>query len=85
MGVLEHDPFWVRLLWLRLGSFLFVPSFLPFLGALFYGVCQGFIIFISIQYTKVTLFIHVFDIGSNQQGLKEEIFHEVKKWTQSSQ
>jgi hypothetical protein len=61
-------------------SFLvFSPSFL---GALFYGVCQGFIIFISIQYTMVTLFIHVFDIGSNQQGLKEEMFHEVKKWTQ---
>jgi hypothetical protein len=49
------------------------------MGALFYGVCKDVIIFISIQYTKVTSFIHVFDIGSNQQGFKEEMFHEVKK------
>jgi hypothetical protein len=25
------------------------------------------------------MFIHVFDIGLNQQGLKEEMFHDVKK------
>ncbi len=38
---------WVLLFWLRLGSSLFVVSSpLPLLlGALFYGVCQGFIIF----------------------------------------
>ncbi len=41
------DSLWVLLFGLRLGSSLFVASSpLPLLlGALFYGVCQGFIIF----------------------------------------
>jgi hypothetical protein len=33
----------------------------------------------SYSFPSNILRLHVFDIGSNQQGLKEEMFHEVKK------
>ncbi len=61
------DPFYILLLWLKLGSSLFFSFFSPLLSALFNGVCQGFIIKSQLQFHCTRKILLVLYIGYGPQ------------------